>query len=127
MFYAIRMDGTFDYVKTRSVPKQTPPYPKLAEVIKDQSEFEFYNTTGTIVGFWSPEFVSGLNVPGYHIHFLTADHTAGGHVLDFRITNENMKLDITPNFFMVLPTEGNFYQVDLTEDLGSALETVEKN
>ncbi|MDE4907654.1 acetolactate decarboxylase [Methanogenium marinum] len=127
MFYAIRIDGTFDYVKTRSVPKQTRPYPKLAEVIKEQSEFEFYNTTGTIVGFWSPEFVSGLNVPGYHIHFLTADRTRGGHVLDLQMTNEDMKLDITPDFFMVLPTEGDFYQVDLTEDLGSALETVEKN
>ncbi len=127
MFYAIRIDGTFDYIKTRSVPKQTRPYPKLAEVIKDQSEFEFYNTTGTIVGFWSPEFVSGLNVPGYHIHFLTADHTAGGHVLDLRMKNGKIKLDITPDFFMALPTEGDFYQVDLTEELGSALETVEKN
>ena len=127
MFYAIRIDGTFDYVKTRSVPKQTRPYPKLAEVVKEQSEFEFYNTTGTIVGFWSPEFISGLNVPGYHIHFLTTDHTAGGHVLDLRMTNKNLKLDITPDFFMVLPTEGDFYQVDLTGDLGSALETVEKN
>jgi acetolactate decarboxylase len=127
MFYALRIDGTFDYVKTRSVPKQTRPYPKLAEVIKEQSEFEFYNTTGTIVGFWSPEFISGLNVPGYHIHYLTTERTAGGHVLDLRMTDEDVKLDITPDFFMVLPTEGDFYEVDLTGDLGSALETVEKN
>ena len=127
MFYALRIDGTFDYVKTRSVPKQTRPYPKLAEVIKEQSEFEFYNTTGSIVGFWSPEFISGLNVPGYHIHYLTTERTAGGHVLDLRMTDEDVKLDITPDFFMVLPTEGDFYEVDLTGDLGSALETVEKN
>ncbi len=127
MFYAIRIDGTFDYVKTRSLPKQNRPYPKLAEVVQEQSVFEFYNTTGTIVGFWSPEFVSGLNVPGYHIHYLTADHTAGGHILDLRMTNEDIILDITPDFFMILPTEGDFYQVDLTGDLGSELESVEKN
>lgn len=127
MFYAIRMDGTFDYVKTRSMPKQTRPYPKLADVAAEQSVFEFHNTTGTIVGFWSPDFVSGFNVPGYHIHFITADRTAGGHVLDLRMTDEVIQVDITPDLSIVLPTEGDFYHVNLTEDLSSALESVEKN
>jgi len=127
MVYAIRIDGPFDYVKTRSVPKQSRPYPKLAEVVQEQTEFEFYNTGGTIVGFWSPEFVSGLNVPGYHIHFITDDRTAGGHVLDLRMTDRDIQIDITPDMYIVLPTEGDFYHVDLTEDLGSALESVEKN
>ncbi len=27
IFYAIRIDGTFDYIKTRSVPAQEKPYP----------------------------------------------------------------------------------------------------
>lgn len=127
MVYAIRIDGPFDYVKTRSVPKQSRPYPKLAEVVKEQTEFEFYNTSGTIVGFWSPEFVSGLNVPGYHIHFITDDRTAGGHVLDLRMTGRDIEVDITQNLNIILPTEGDFYHVDLTEDLVSALESVEKN
>ena len=127
MVYAIRIDATFDYIKTRSVPKQTRPYPKLADAVSEQSVFEFTNTTGTIVGFWSPEFVSGLNVPGYHIHFITDDRTAGGHVLDFRMTDGDIKVDITPNLFIVLPTGGDFYHVNLTEDLSSALESVEKN
>ena len=127
MFYAIRMDGTFDYIKTRSMPKQTRPYPKLADVVAEQSVFEFHNTTGTIVGFWSPDFVSGFNVPGYHIHFITADRTAGGHVLDLRMTDGEIKVDITPDLSIVLPTEGDFYHVNLTEDLSSALESVEKN
>ncbi|GAB7015609.1 acetolactate decarboxylase [Methanogenium cariaci] len=125
--YAIRIDGTFDYVETRSVPKQSRPYPKLAEAVKEQTEFEFHNTTGTIVGFWSPEFVSGLNVPGYHIHFITDDRRAGGHVLDFSMTGGEIEVDITPDLYIVLPTEGDFYQVNLTEDLSSALASVEKN
>lgn len=127
MVYAIRIDATFDYIKTRSVPKQTRPYPKLADAVSEQSVFEFFNTTGTIVGFWSPEFVNGLNVPGYHIHFITDDRTSGGHVLDFRMTDGGIKVDITPNLFIVLPTGGDFYHVNLTEDLSLALESVEKN
>ena len=127
MVYAVRIDGPFEYVKTRSVPKQSRPYPKLAEVVKEQTEFEFYNTSGTMVGFWSPAFMSGLNVPGCHIHFITADRTAGGHVLDLRMTGRDIEIDITPDLYIVLPTEGDFYHVDLTEDLDSALESVEKN
>lgn len=127
MVYAVRIDGPFDYVKTRSIPKQFRPYPKLAEAVKEQNVFEFYNVSGTIVGFWSPEFISGLNVPGYHIHFITDDRNAGGHVLDLRMTSRDIEVDITPDLYVVLPTEGDFYHVDLTEDLDSALESVEKN
>jgi acetolactate decarboxylase len=127
MVYAIRIDATFDYIKTRSVPKQTRPYPKLADVVAKQSVFEFYNTTGTIVGFWSPEFLSGLNVPGYHIHFINGDRTAGGHVLGLQMTDGEIAVDITPNLAIVLPTQGDFCRVNLTEDLSSALEYVEKN
>ena len=34
-----------------------------------------------MVGFRFPDFATGLNVPGYHLHFITADRERGGHVL----------------------------------------------
>lgn len=42
LFYAIRMEGVFAYVKTRSVPKQENYHP-LADVTKDQPVFEFHS------------------------------------------------------------------------------------
>ncbi len=126
MFYALRIDGTFPYVKTRSVPAQKKPYPRLADATKNQSVFEFTNVTGTIVGLWAPEFSKGLNVAGYHLHFITADRKAGGHILDLKVDKADVKVDITPGFAMQLPTTGDFYNVDLTQDLQSELETVEK-
>ena len=36
IFYAIRIDGTFDYVKTRSVPIQSKPYPTLSEAQRSE-------------------------------------------------------------------------------------------
>ena len=42
LFYAIRIDGEFSYVKTRSVPKQEN-YTPLVEAAKNQPEFEFEN------------------------------------------------------------------------------------
>jgi len=126
MFYAVKIDGMFPYVRTRSVPGQEKPYPKLVDVVEDQTVFEFQNVSGTVVGFWSPEFVNGVNVPGYHLHFLTDDRKAGGHILDFQLDDSEVEVDLTPDFFMVLPTEGDFYSVDLTQDLHSELEKVEK-
>ena len=125
-FYAMRIDGTFPYIKTRSVPKQGKPYPRLADAVKNQSVFEFHNATGTVVGIWAPEFSEGLNVPGYHFHFITEDRKAGGHILDLQVDEAEAKVDITAGFAMQLPTTGDFYNVDLTQDLQSELETIEK-
>ena len=126
VFYAGRIDGTFPYVKTRSVPAQEKPYPLLVDAVANQTVFEFENASGTVVGFWSPEFVDGINVPGYHLHFITDDRTAGGHILDLRVEGAEAELDLTPNIFMALPTAGDFFSVDLTGDLSSDLEKVEK-
>jgi acetolactate decarboxylase len=126
VFYAIRIDGTFPYVKTRSIPKQEKPYPRLADAAKNQSVFELTNVTGTVVGVWAPDFAKSLNVPGYHLHFITEDRKAGGHILDLAVEQAEAKVDITPEFEMQLPTSGNFYNVDLTQDLQSELEKIEK-
>jgi len=114
IFYAIRIDGTFDYIKTRSPPAQEPPYPTLVEALAHQSVFEFHNQSGTIVGFWSPAYANGVNVPGYHFHFLNENRTAGGHVLDFSLKNASIAIDHTSQFLMVLPENKEFMQADLT-------------
>ncbi|MCD1295373.1 acetolactate decarboxylase [Methanocella sp. CWC-04] len=126
LFYAFRIDGQFPYIKARSVPKQEKPYPLLVDAVANQSVFEFHNVTGTIVGFYTPQYGKGINVPGYHLHFITDDRKAGGHILDFSIDEADVKLDITPEFYMELPTDGDFIGVDLTKDLHKELEKVEK-
>lgn len=126
LFYAVRVDGNFSYVKARSVPRQEKPYPKLADAVSTQSVFEFKNISGTLVGFRVPEYVDGVNVPGYHIHFITADRRAGGHVLDLEMENGDAAVDITRAFYMELPASGDFYNVELGQDLQSDLEKVEK-
>jgi len=64
-------------------------------------------------------------VPGYHLHFITADRRAGGHILDIAVDEGEVLLDITSGFAMELPKEGDFYSVDLSKDLQSELEKVE--
>lgn len=85
IFYATKIEGTSSYMKTRSVPAQEKPYPPLVEVTKNQPIFEFSDVEGTIVGFRCPAYVASINVPGYHLHFLTKGKDSGGHVLEFEI------------------------------------------
>lgn len=103
VFYAVRIHGTFPYVKARSVPAQSKPYPPLSEVVKNQSVFELYNVTGTVVGIYSPGYVSGVGSPGFHLHFISDERKSGGHVLDLTASNTDVQLDGTPGFYMSLP------------------------
>ena len=127
IFCAIKIEGTFSYVKTRSVPAQNKPYPPLVEVTKNQPTFELNNVTGTIVGFKCPPYVTGVNVAGYHLHFLNDKKNAGGHLLEAKLTQATVKYDFTPNFLMKLPgPDSDFYKIDLSGNQESDVKKVEK-
>jgi len=102
LFYAIRIDGLFPYVKFRAIPKQAEPYPTVAEALKNESVFEMHNVKGTLVGIYSPQYSSGIGYPGYHFHFITDDRSIGGHVYDFTINGAEVQLDTLPRLHMVL-------------------------
>jgi acetolactate decarboxylase len=126
MIYAVRMHGTFPHMKVRAIPAQQKPYPTLTEAAKNQSVYPYTDITGTVVGFYTPVFFKGLNVAGYHLHFLSDDRYTGGHILDFEVpANASVEYDITPVFEMPLPTSGAFTGVDLSQDLSEELARVE--
>jgi acetolactate decarboxylase len=113
VFYAIKIEGRFSRVQARSVPAQEKPYPPLSEAIADQAVFELENVEGTMVGFWCPAYVGDINTPGYHLHFITSDLTAGGHVLDLLLGEVTVYIDETPDFSMQLPEMEEFLEGDL--------------
>lgn len=126
IFHGVKMEGIFRYVKTRSVPGQEKPYPPLVEVTANQPTFEFNNTKGSIVGFYCPDYVEGLNVPGYHLHFITEDRKAGGHVLEFIIEDAKLSVDYTSEIHIILPNDEEFNSLDLTKSRKEELEKAEK-
>lgn len=126
MVYAVRMHGTFPSMTVRSIPAQQQPYPTLSEAAANQSVYTYPTTTGTVVGFYIPVFFKGLNVVGYHFHFLSDDRQTGGHILDFTVPGATaVEYDVTPEFYMVLPTSGAFTKVDLSQDLSGELAAIE--
>ena len=125
IFYAIKLEGSFEYMKTRSVPRQQKPYPPLVEVVEHQAIFEFENVSGTVVGFRCPPYVQGINMPEYHLHFLTEDKEAGGHILEMRIKECKLSIEYIYDFRMLLPKEGMFYTTNLSDSRQGELAVVE--
>ncbi|MGX7091457.1 acetolactate decarboxylase [Hutsoniella sourekii] len=92
VFSVFRIDGFFQYVKTRAVEKQNKPYPRIIEATKVQPEFEAYNLEGTVVGIYTPKLFDGVSIAGYHSHFISADRKFGGHVLDHQVMNARISI-----------------------------------
>jgi len=78
---AVRVRGTFTDLTTRSVPRQSQPFPSLTTVVAGQTQFALGSQRAVLVGFWQGDDMKGIGQPGLHLHGVTADRAAGGHVL----------------------------------------------
>jgi acetolactate decarboxylase len=109
IFYAFRIHGEFSAIKLGGVPKQEKPYDTGLDVlIPARPVFEGENVSGTIVGFFCPEFIGNINVSNYHFHFISDDKKFGGHVMEF--TGQNLKVEIDPiyKYIFELPRTNEF-------------------
>jgi len=125
-FYAIRIQGNFAAMTTRAIDPQVRPYKPLAEVTKTQSVFQLGSTSGQLIGFRSPAFVKGFNVPGYHWHYLSDDVSRGGHVLSLQLTAGEAKIATISTVELKVPDTEGFIAVDQSKDRTQELHTVEK-
>ncbi len=125
IFYALRVEGSFGNVKTRSVPKQKKPFPPLTEAVKRQTYFKLEDVRGTMAGFWLPEYMKDINVPGFHLHFIAGDRESGGHVLDCMIRDVKIEIDYSRGLDVSLPETSEFYNADLNTTGGGEVNDVE--
>ena len=116
-FYVAVLEGEFSMVHVRSVPEQIKPYPRLSAIAAKQPEFFYEDLEGTIVAFRCPDYVEGINLPGWHLHFLSADKTKGGHLLDAQIITGEVQMDVIREFDLVLPQSASFAARDVAHDL----------
>jgi acetolactate decarboxylase len=107
--------GTFDHIKVRALPRQKKPYPKLAEVAKTEPAFEHWKTEGTLVGFRIPGYMDGLNQPGYHFHFISADRTFGGQVLEATVGGSRLEIETIRDYTLKLPRGEEFERAGINK------------
>lgn len=125
LFYAFRIDGHFEHVRTRAMKATLDGLP-LAQAAAIQPEFDFEDISGTLVGLWSPTFSSSLNIAGYHFHFLSEDRTRGGHLLECTGKNLRVLVERLNEFHLSLPESEEFLRADLTKDTAKDLAYAEQ-
>lgn len=123
---AVRLDGRFELVRARSVPRQEPPYRPLTEVVAEQHVFELREVEGTMLGFRFPTYVEGIEVAGYHLHFISADRTRGGHVLGSESRGLRVRLDPSDDLHVELPPRVDLTDPQLAAQTHAAVELVER-
>lgn len=116
LFHAVRVDGVLAHARIRVTRRQEHPYRPLADVTRDQVETELSGIRGTLVGFWAPAIYQGITVAGLHLHFLAADRSVGGHVLDVTVGSATSSVVAYPRFHLHLPTDPQFLRTELTHD-----------
>lgn len=125
LFYAIRINGTFSKVDTRTVSIQKKPFISLTEVANEQTTFHFESLEGTMAGFRSPDYAQGLTVAGYHLHFIDSNRSRGGHVLDFVLDKGTVMIDTYSSIHVELPQTADFEQAKIAKDNSSDIKKAE--
>lgn len=125
VFYVLKAEVTLNSIKVRSFYKQEKPYKTLPQLVSSQTEYTYENCKGYLVGVWCPKYVEGLNMPEWHLHFLSEDKTKGGHMLEVDIKEAKITIEDKTNFEMMLPTNEEFKSINLNSDLRKDTEKVE--
>lgn len=126
IFYAVKITGSFETLRARSVPRQHAPYHPLQEAVKSQAVFKFTSIRGTVAGFRCPGYAGGITVAGWHLHFISDLRDRGGHVLDFTTGKCRAEIDCLRNFRLALPDDSAFNRADLSENKAAIINKVEK-
>lgn len=124
--HVVRIDGTFGKVDARSEAPYRSHHISLKEVLgKTQKAFVFENIRGSLIGVYFPDYMDGINMPGWHLHFLSDDRTKGGHVFDVSIREGAAKVDKITSIVINLPKEAAFDTYSLKQEMQDEIKSVE--
>jgi len=113
-FYAFKIHADLDSLKLGSLYKQKKPYPLGLDVLMpDRPKFDHGAISGTMVGFYCPDYIGDINVAGFHLHFLSDDKKVGGHVMEFKGHQFDVEMDKLASYHLVLPEATDFDSVNL--------------
>jgi len=108
-FYAFRITGNFMHIKCGGVDIQEKPYDKtILEILADRPLYEKEDISGTLVGFWCPDYIGDINTKGFHLHFLADDRSMGGHLIAFEASSLDIQYDIKSGYKIILPDTEEF-------------------
>ena len=102
--HMVRIGGDFAVVHARSESAYHAIHISLKDMLSEtQKSFRFDEVSGTLVCVYYPDYMDGINAPGWHLHFLSADRTRGGHVFDLSLRSGQAQMDKISRIEIQLP------------------------
>lgn len=127
LIYAFRIEGVFSQIDLRSEECTCRPYRRLIEILPAlQRTHSFENLSGTLIGVYFPTYLSQLNVPGFHFHFIDVAEEIGGHVYGLNLTSGEVKVQVIHGLDLSMITTDEFYQANLASNIANEVTQVEK-
>ena len=124
--HIVRIEGYFEKVDARSEAPYRSHHVSLKDMLsRTQKAFLFEEIRGSLVGVYFPDYMDGINMPGWHLHFLSEDRTKGGHVFDVCLREGTAYVDKISSITIDLPKEAAFDTYSLKQDLQEEIKSVE--
>ncbi|PIT41898.1 alpha-acetolactate decarboxylase [Snodgrassella alvi] len=126
VFVAVRINARFDELKIRRPHAQQKPYPSVVKVFEQQVVDTVEAVSGSLIGFWTPDFFKELSVAGFHLHFIDTTRKLGGHVIDFRAAKAELAFERKQSIEIALPQREEYLRKNLNmDDLNQVIKQVE--
>ena len=125
--HVVKIDTCFDKVMARSETGKTSRHVELKNLLENnQQDFDFDNIKGTLVCLYFPDYMDGINAPGWHLHFVSEDRSVGGHVFDIKFDKASAVIKKISAIEIKLPEEPEFDTYALKEASNSDIKKVEQ-
>ena len=125
--HVARIDGDFEWIDARSEEAYRSHHVELKDILgKTQKSFRFENIRGSLICIYYPDYMDGINAPGWHLHFISEDRSCGGHVFDLNMKEGRARLDKISNIEIHLPAEPAFDTYSLKEASQEDIKKVEQ-
>ncbi|EKD71077.1 MAG: alpha-acetolactate decarboxylase [uncultured bacterium] len=117
--YAVKIDGKFNFITMRS---RTPRSALNTKAIHENI-YTANNVSGTLVGFWFPDYLMNIGAPGFHFHFISNDKKLSGHVMDISVQHAQVSIQQINDIFLLFPTTEIYKKANI---IAPTLETYKK-
>lgn len=124
LVYALRIDGSFAEIQVRSMARQESPRP-LVEAAREQPVITYKDAHGTLAGFYTPQFLESLSVPGFHLHYLSDDRCDGGHLIACRPRTVSAGVQFIFTVELGLPVSLGYLTATFERDTAADLDEAE--
>ncbi|RQO31116.1 acetolactate decarboxylase [Taibaiella sp. KBW10] len=109
-FYALKIEATFNNISLGGAIKtHESDTTGIAAFMKNRPVYTKSNVRGTIVGFYNPPYISGIDLSPFHFHFLSTDKNFGGHLMNGKLSSATITVyaDEKDSYELALPNTDN--------------------